>query len=401
MKRISTDNRANILFEMNWQSAQGTHMERYAALGVNLWKDFIPEALAAELEGKRPGEEIVMNFDRGTLIPGYDPLKSFFINKRQFNKKEITPQMGRFYPKGILSGVNGVFPQNVQPFRVVDVQKDRLRVDFNHPLAKTEFQLRAVVEEIMAGSGESGGRCNDWVGVLSDGPGMQVPWGVKPTAFFEAGAFSRKDEKKDAFFYETPRMVQHIDSAASHAIGALYRQSLKKGMRVLDLMSSWQSHLPSDLALSELIGLGLNPEELKKNSALQDWVVHDLNEDPALPFAPEDFDAVICSVSIEYLVRPEAVFKEIARVLRPDGSLIITFSNRWFPTKAIQIWEALHEFERMGLVLAYFQKTGSFYDIETFSLRGLPRPVDDKYFPEIRYSDPVYAVSGKKRNPVS
>ena len=121
-----------------------------------------------------------------------------------------------------------------------------------------------------------------------------------------------------------------------------------------------------------------------------------MNANPILPFESNEYDAVVCTVSVEYLIYPETVFDELGRILRPEGILVVTFSNRWFPSKVIHIWEELHEFERMGLVIVYFQKTGRFKDLETYSVRGLPRPWDNKYFPEIRYSDPIFAVWGRK-----
>jgi SAM-dependent methyltransferase len=126
-------------------------------------------------------------------------------------------------------------------------------------------------------------------------------------------------------------------------------------------------------------------------------VVHDLNADTRLPFETNNFDAVVNTASVEYLIEPLTVFREVARILRPGGYFIVTFSNRWFPTKAIRIWQELHEFERMGLVLEYFLRAGGFTDLQTYSLRGLPRPHDDKYFPDLRFSDPVYAVWGRKQ----
>jgi SAM-dependent methyltransferase len=168
-------------------------------------------------------------------------------------------------------------------------------------------------------------------------------------------------------------------------------------MRVLDLMSSWQSHIPDNVYLKELTGLGLNREELERNDLLCKWFVHDLNLYPILPFKNNEFDAAICTVSIEYIIYPDDIFHEFSRILRPGGVLIIAFSNRWFPPKAIQIWKDLHEFERMGLVLEYFERSGKFENLETYSLRGLPRPWDDKYFPERRYSDPIFAVWGKNK----
>jgi SAM-dependent methyltransferase len=165
----------------------------------------------------------------------------------------------------------------------------------------------------------------------------------------------------------------------------------------LDLMGSWQSHLPDGLKLNRLAGLGLNGPELEMNSRLDEQVVQDLNLNPGLPFESASFDAVICTVSVEYLIEPLAVFEEVNRVLRNDGYFIVAFSNRWFPTKAIKIWKELHEFERMGMVLEYFIRSGGFKNLQTYSFRGLPRPHDDKYFPDLIYSDPVYAVWGQKR----
>ena len=125
-------------------------------------------------------------------------------------------------------------------------------------------------------------------------------------------------------------------------------------------------------------------------------MVQDLNLDARLPFESDSFDAVVCAVSVEYLIDPLAVFKEVGRILRTDGPFILTFSNRWFPTKAIKIWKELHEFEGMGLVLEYFLRSGGFKNLQTYSIRGLPRPHDDKYFPDLSFSDPIYAVWGQK-----
>jgi ubiquinone/menaquinone biosynthesis C-methylase UbiE len=118
---------------------------------------------------------------------------------------------------------------------------------------------------------------------------------------------------------------------------------------------------------------------------------------PQIPFDDHEFDAVICTVSVEYLIHPFDIFEEINRVLKPGGIFIVTFSNRWFPPKAISIWSELHEFERMGLVLEFFLKSGHYKNLQTHSMRGLPRPADDKYVSQILFSDPVSAVWGYTR----
>ena len=189
-------------------------------------------------------------------------------------------------------------------------------------------------------------------------------------------------------------MVNHIDDTAIDIIRRLYGKRIEPQSKVLDLMSSWVSHLPEDLPLKSLTGLGMNQKELEANSRLTDYVVHDLNTNPRLPFNDKAFDAVICSVSIEYLIHPFEIFAEINRVLEPGGVFMVTFSNRWFPPKVINIWPELHEFERMGLVLEFFFKSGQYKNLHTYSMRGLPRPQDDKYYAQILFSDPVYAVWG-------
>jgi SAM-dependent methyltransferase len=168
-------------------------------------------------------------------------------------------------------------------------------------------------------------------------------------------------------------------------------------MTVLDLMSSWTSHLPEKVKPVAVHGLGMNKTELKQNPALTDIRTHDLNSDPLLPYESERFDIVVCTVSVEYLTQPIAVFSEVARVLKPGGPFLVTFSNRWFPPKAVGIWEKIHEFERMGLVMEYFLQRGLFANLGTYSMRGLPRPKNDKYAGDMLFSDPVYAVWGYKR----
>jgi ubiquinone/menaquinone biosynthesis C-methylase UbiE len=165
-------------------------------------------------------------------------------------------------------------------------------------------------------------------------------------------------------------------------------------MQVLDLMSSWSSHLPQSAQRLEVTGLGMNAEELDCNPQLQQRLVHDLNAQPVLPFADKRFDAVVCSLSVEYLTRPLEVMRELRRVLKPGAPAVMTFSDRWFPTKVIELWTELHPFERMGLVLEYFRRAGGFRELHSESMRGLPRPADDKYAGQLLHSDPVFAVWG-------
>jgi SAM-dependent methyltransferase len=182
-------------------------------------------------------------------------------------------------------------------------------------------------------------------------------------------------------------------------VADVYKRFVKDGMQVLDLMSSWATHLPETVKPGGISGLGMNRTELEQNPRLTDFQVHDLNANPQLPYSSGSFDVAICSVSVEYLTRPLEVFSEIARVLKPGGTFAVTFSNRWFPPKVVRVWEQIHEFERVGLVMEYFMRSGAFDNLGTYSMRGLPRPREDKYAGEFLLSDPVYAVWGSKKNP--
>ena len=187
-------------------------------------------------------------------------------------------------------------------------------------------------------------------------------------------AFRRADESDDAQFYVWPRLVHHIDDGARAAVTALYREHLSSGDDVLDLMSSWVSHLPPDLELGRVAGLGMNADELAENPRLSDWTVQSLNADPALPYDDGAFDAALCCVSVQYLTRPAEVFAEVGRVLRPGAPFVVTFSNRCFPTKAVAAWRALDDDGHAALVAEYARLSGAFGPAEVTAHRP---PVGD------------------------
>jgi SAM-dependent methyltransferase len=182
------------------------------------------------------------------------------------------------------------------------------------------------------------------------------------TQDFPPGFFERLDESPDAAFYAQPRFVVHIDEATIAALTGWYAEVLPAGSEVLDLMSSWVSHLPDPAALplGRVVGLGMNAAELAANPRLASFDVHDLNADPRLPYADACFDAVLCAVSIQYLVRPLEVFAEVARVLRPGGRVAIATSHRCFPTKAIRAFQLLEPRERLAAIALYLARAGGF-----------------------------------------
>ena len=185
-----------------------------------------------------------------------------------------------------------------------------------------------------------------------------------PPAHFPRGFFERVDESDDALFYREPRFVTHIDDASIRALTAAYRELLVPGSDVLDLMSSWVSHLPEGVGFGRVSGLGMNDAELGANPQLTDFAVHDLNAQPELPYEDASFDAVVNAVSIQYLTRPVEVFASVRRVLRPGGLHAIAMSHRLFPTKAVRAFHALPPRERMAVVRSYFMLAGGYTEAE-------------------------------------
>ena len=196
------------------------------------------------------------------------------------------------------------------------------------------------------------------------------------------GAFAKADTTPDPLFYQQPRFVTHIDDRAIAALTELYREKLPAGGRLLDLMSSWVSHLPEDVRYGEVTGHGMNPEELSRNPRLDRWFTQDLNREPMLDLPDAAFDAVTICVSIQYLERPIEVLREVRRILTPGAQVILAFSNRCFPTKAVAIWQALGGDDHTRLVSLYLGEAGfSHVDVRTLV------PADGR-------GDPLWAVIG-------
>ena len=196
-----------------------------------------------------------------------------------------------------------------------------------------------------------------------------------------ARAFAKADPSPDTAFYVQPRFVTHIDDGAIAAVTETYREVLPPGGAVLDLMASWVSHFPDDVAY-EATGHGMNAAELRANRRLRRFFVQDLNANPVLPLDDAAFDAATVCVSVQYLQRPVDVFREVARVLRPGAPFVVSFSNRCFPTKAVAIWQALDGPGQQDLVAAYMEAAG-FMDV---SGRAHVPPI----------GDPLWVVIGRK-----
>ena len=210
----------------------------------------------------------------------------------------------------------------------------------------------------------------------------RLPW----VSMYPPENFQRIDESDDRLFYSFPRLVVHIDQPAIDAVSGLFRDQIPSGAVVLDLMSSWRSHWPQGHPKNRLVGLGLNASEMADNPDLDEYLIHDLNREPVLPFEDEAFDAVVITVSAQYLTRPVETFRQVNRILKTGGVFIVTFSNRMFPTKAVSIWRESTDRGRMDLVTSYMESAGDFAEVRA----GFVNPDDSPP------ADPIFAVVGRK-----
>lgn len=209
--------------------------------------------------------------------------------------------------------------------------------------------------------------------------------------------FQRLDETDDGEFYSRDRFVEHLDSLALATVEKLVGELIvEEAPVILDLMAGWDSHIPAKLRPAEVVGLGLNPRELARNQALSKRIIQDLNREPSLPFPDSYFDAVLNTVSVDYMTRPLEVFREVARVLKPGGLFLVIFSNRMFPQKAVKLWRHASEEERVIYVQALFEHAEGFDPVRLFVSKGRPRPKEDPYSQLGIPSDPIYALYAER-----
>lgn len=394
---------AAMTFTLNWSDGRATHEDEMHVERFSVWReaDFLPADIGLKIAGMHVGDRAQAASPAGELTGVWDVGRQFSATPSGFDRRyrrglEVEPRCGRFYPQGFFHGAHSVVREALEPARITALDTQTMRVDLNHPLAQFPLQVQCKLHRVLPGSDQRGGRCTSPLDDLMRYPGMVAPlpngW---PTDFGDTSSgMSRMDERDDTAFYANPRLVQHLDARAIETVNALYQRLIPAQADVLDLMASYDSHLQG-CALRSLHVLGMNDEELNANEAATAQVVQDLNRLQTLPFDDASLDAVVCTASVEYLIQPRDIFTEVLRVLRPGGLFVPTFSNRWFPTKAIQVWGELHEFERLGMVTQWLQQAG-FDRLHTLSSRGWPRPQDDPRYGETAVSDPVYAVWGLK-----
>jgi len=323
------------------------------------------------------------------IVPAYDPGLINTVTLEELESRlpiaVCAPLNGRFLPSAWFrsSVATSKFPY---PFVRVIKEKQQWVLDGNHPLSA--FEIHGIM---MRGGDINSLLRHEIIETTKTGPGMQAPWNQSQAANYIDYPFSRNDETPDNHFYAQPRFVHHIDDKAIQLTRNFYSDILPVNSYVLDLMSSWVSHIKPSRSDLTVTGLGMNRDELKANGRLKNFIVQDLNIYPSLPFSDAQFDAVICTVSIEYLRRPLEIFREVARVLTERGLFVNILSERCFPTKTITIWNQLYPFERLGLILDFYRHSNQFIEIETFSVRELA-------LDNASNRDPWYAIVARKQN---
>jgi SAM-dependent methyltransferase len=210
---------------------------------------------------------------------------------------------------------------------------------------------------------------------------------------------NKLDPSDDILFYDAPRFVTHVDDGFIQRLTELYRDRLTPNSRIFDMMSSWVSHLPDDVAFDWVAGHGMNREELAKNPRLDHYFVQNLNQTPQLPLEDQSFDAVLNTVSVQYLQQPEVVFAEIYRILKPGGIAIVSFSNRMFYQKAIAAWRDGSETRRVNLVKGYFGSVPGFSNPEVVADRSNAPTILQML--GMSGGDPFYAVIAERMEPLA
>jgi len=385
--------RVDLELAVRWRDVRASHRDRRVFRGVDAVAARVGEqALAALLAAGPAATQTLALSPRATTTAS--PVVTPRSDWPEFlSGQRIAPRPGRWFPRLVLAGRPGFVAGDATPLRVVAADAQSVTIDAAAPLAGIALSVETT---LLSPATTDAGPAGDLLPLLlANGPGMQAALAEVGPEPPQDDDLVRAEDGADADFYAAPRFVDHLDAVALDQLRLMHGRFAAPGMRILDLMASCNSHLPEGLADIEVSGLGMNAAELARNPRLARRVVHDLNASPALPFATAEFDLALCALSVEYLVHPLEVFAEVARVLKPGACFVVTFSERWFPPKAIRLWGELHPFERIGLVLDYFQLSGRFVDLHSESLRGLARPVDDKYYRMTRLSDPIYAVWGR------
>ncbi len=393
----------SVQIDIQWNDGLASYKDRYFVLKTNFWRDFYPEQLDYQIKRSEPNQTLGINYKPGALLQfEISPSNIKTIPLKKFDQYyggpiPVLPTIGRFYPRGMLEDVEDCFKMDNRPFRILDKTDDTLTVDLNHPLGTFPIKLTATITDVFDANQQNGGRCNDIAETITvNGPGLQNLLLDKAFDFTQGMPFSRKIEDDDALFYAAiDSTVPIVDQVSIEQLNQFYSEHLQGKTKILDLMAGSDSYLPKTLGNLDITGLSMKEKDLQSNTALSQFKIHDLNKQPVLPFDDQEFDAVVCAFSVEYMTQPIAVFKEIARILKPGGIFLISFSERFYEKKTIALWDDLHTFERMGIVLEYFRQSDKFENLHSESIRGLIRHEEDPFVNKTVHSCPMFMLSGQ------
>tara|TARA_Y100001968_G_C19149994_1_gene615706 strand:- start:39 stop:692 length:654 start_codon:yes stop_codon:yes gene_type:complete len=198
----------------------------------------------------------------------------------------------------------------------------------------------------------------------------------------------KEDNKDDEIFYSNPRFVYHLDKSFRNRLTSLYSEYLKPNTILLDLMSSWVSHLPENITFKKVLGHGLNKIELAANKRLDEYWVQNFNKDQILPLEDSSVDYCTLVAGWQYLQYPELISSELKRIIKPNGQLIISFSNRAFWQKSPRIWVEGSSLDRANYISAILVSQG--WNVPT---RIVDENTQAKLFGFFnQQNDPFYAI---------
>ncbi|MCB1736416.1 MAG: methyltransferase domain-containing protein [Gammaproteobacteria bacterium] len=393
---------AAIEIAIDWQSKDATHRERVYFEKVNFWRDFFPGTLGDRLANSEIAAWVSEENVRCDLIEDWSSREIVEadcakIVQRRPTVQPVIPKPGRFYPRALFGGIPNVVAEDLRVMRVIGKHDNLLRFDLNHPMSRYPLTVSGRVVQWLGAGAERGGRCNDIVlDCINAGPGMQAALDGGLFDLDSDSSFQRLDPSDDARAWHEVHPL--LDAEADRQMSEMIGHALTPGMRVLDLMSGSDSHIPESICGIELIGIGLNRGAMSANKQLSEFVIQDVNTSPELPWPDDHFDAVIGSFAFEYLADPAISISELARITRPRGTVLFTFTDQFHPGKCIGIWNDLHPFERVGLILEMFRRDGHFDALHSETARFFPRPEDDPEFQKKLFSDSVYTAWATKRS---
>ncbi len=364
---MNDKNKVIIQFDIEWNSSVATHIDSFV-LSIDLEKDHLPEGFKDEIKNLKIGDSYSKKIQAKELLgDGYSSNNVITFDaelfNHQFKNQSSPPLLYRFYPSAIAYKGLKTNEKDYTPFRLISKNAEEMIADRNHPLAKYYLTLKALKVGGCSQTGITTLNKDITRIITSKGPGMQAPFEFGQSIFFDDYPFKFTD-KVDV-------IKSQIDDTTTKKIKKIHTKLLPKYSKILDVMADQESYLADDYESGLLVGIGKNEETLSENKRLNTFSIHDINENLPLPFEDNSFDDAICTLSICSFIDPIKVFQEIARVVANGGKFIISFTDVDNSNLTISLWGQLHPFERMQLVLEYFQKSELFSEVTTYSQREI------------------------------